>query len=213
MRITTHVDGETSRISYFLNPGSGSGWITSGLWVCLSPSVPSRLVTNCLNAATQYFGNSWTLGVDPSSNTSFGCGGCGPSVDVKVNYCLSEGIETPDDDCSLQFSTSLMIVVCIANVLKCFCIWFTALTLRRNPLSTLTTVGDAIAAFLQIPDPNTEGYCLVSSKEWNRTEKGPRKALLWDAQQSRWFQATSTKRRLRTMSFYVFCSVIVPLIC
>ncbi|KAH7336430.1 hypothetical protein BKA65DRAFT_538551 [Rhexocercosporidium sp. MPI-PUGE-AT-0058] len=82
-----------------------------------------------------------------------------------VDYCLSEPWP---EKCQFSFSPVLMVVVMVCNIVKIICL---GLILWRQRISTLVTTGDAIASFLETPDPSTKGHCLLSkkdlvSKEW-----------------------------------------------
>jgi hypothetical protein len=74
------------------------------------------------------------------------------------DHCLSEVVP---DECRLQFSIPIMCIVILCNLTKLICI---LLTLLRKEV-TLLTLGDAIASFLEYPDPTTRGMCTVSMKD------------------------------------------------
>lgn len=120
-----------------------------------------------------------------------------------IEYCLSEKVT---DHCRLQWSTTIMIVVICANIMKLLAMIAALWTLPQN---TLAMVGDAAASFLSHPDPTTEGACLLSrdnivkerkGKAWSPTTK-PGARNFAKSQQShhsqhhqRWYKAPSVKR-------------------
>lgn len=76
--------------------------------------------------------------------------------DTPVRYCLVERVQ---EKCKLQFSFSFAVVVIICNFVKACCM---ALSLLRHRKPGLVTLGDAIASFLDEPDPETKGRCLLT---------------------------------------------------
>jgi len=92
-----------------------------------------------------------------------------------------------------------MIVVIIANMAKAIVMVLTYYKLREP---TLVTIGDAVASFLDEPDPTTKGLCLVEKHDietgkWKTQGKvGPLKFLpiKWEPKRRWWFAAASLKR-------------------
>ena len=143
----------------------------------------------------------------------------------EVDHCLSEKV---DEQCSLQYSfTILIIVICcdIAKVLAmCAALWLVS----ERPLAT---IGDAIASFLESPDPHTAGCCLTeqiqartachkSPFRWvrwrsgiqnqkyqhaNRTfaEKIGPAAMVWKQKVVRWYAVPSKSRWVAFGILYV----------
>ena len=77
-----------------------------------------------------------------------------------IDYCLAQ--RTPED-CELDFSFHLILVVIICNLVKLIAVGMAMFSL--NPPS-LNTIGDAIASFLAVPDPYTENMCLASKADF-----------------------------------------------
>lgn len=111
----------------------------------------------------------------------------------EVLYCLAETIE---EHCKLEYSTHLAVLVIILNAMKAILMFYLALGISEAPLMT---VGDAIASFLETPDPSTQGMCLVTKEEirngamkgagWAPTAKqyeGRRRRKFAAASRSRW---------------------------
>lgn len=76
-------------------------------------------------------------------------------LDFPIEYCLSQ---PGDSTCKLQFSLVIMVIVMLCNFLKTFCMFLTIWNPSWVPLLTL---GDAIASFLDKPDPSTVNNCLA----------------------------------------------------
>lgn len=112
-------------------------------------------------------------------------------MDNSVKWCLSE---TFDEECRLQFSTSIMSVVIVCNALKAMAMALTLFLLSENPLAT---IGDAAASFLTDPDPNTKGHCLLSRSDMGSKSsrlsqtRNPRK---WYSRHRYWWSAASRQR-------------------
>lgn len=73
---------------------------------------------------------------------------------AKIEYCVAESLEDLHLTCTVGASTRLLGVVIVCNALKVLCLLTTLLRWRTDPLAV---VGDAIASFLEFPDPTTRG--------------------------------------------------------
>lgn len=78
-----------------------------------------------------------------------------PGYNVSVSYCLAEKI--PTEGCSVYANQTLLAVIIVANITKLACM---ILLLRKANFPTLVTLGDAVASFLDQPDPHTLGHAL-----------------------------------------------------
>ncbi|KUJ10921.1 uncharacterized protein LY89DRAFT_655765 [Mollisia scopiformis] len=109
-----------------------------------------------------------------------------------ISYCLAD--EQPMR-CSVQFSTTILIVVVVSNLLKVTCMLATIFRIQHRPL---ITIGDAIASFVASKDDTTSGRCLLSKKDvqsgsYIRLE-GTNESNRWKRQRNRWFRSVSWKR-------------------
>jgi hypothetical protein len=77
----------------------------------------------------------------------------------RILYCLS--LEVPDR-CRLQLHFWLLLTTVTCNVVKLVC--FT-LTFKEQSGTPLMTVGDAVASFLESPEPVSRGMCLFAKDE------------------------------------------------
>ena len=121
---------------------------------------------------------------------------------VKVDHCLSAGVESLQSFCALRYSAWILLIVCILNLGKCTIIYYTAyLHLRsgKNPRekAPLVTLGDATASFLAEPDTTTEHLPLASREEFIK-KKWPAKRSPWThsgppLHAISWFRAASSK--------------------
>ncbi|OCL09335.1 hypothetical protein AOQ84DRAFT_431347 [Glonium stellatum] len=140
-----------------------------------------------------------------------------PSPDVwapygsPVKYCLVE--EVPER-CELQLSFNIVTSVIICNIIKATCMW---LTLWRHRKPGLVTLGDAIASFLDDPDPETEGRCLHSKElfqaEWQWERHHNREEITIDPeafapQRQRWGKASSKRRWFATYMLYIIAIIV-----
>lgn len=82
--------------------------------------------------------------------------------DSPIEYCLSQYIEP---SCRLQFSLVIMIIVISCNFAKVLCM---SLTIWKPSSMPLLTLGDAVASFLDRPDPDTANNCLASKLRFRR---------------------------------------------
>ena len=109
----------------------------------------------------------------------------------KVKYCVAQ---TMEEHCKLQFSIYIAALVIFLNLLKASIMLWLAFGVKESPLMTM---GDAVASFIQQPDPNTKNMCLASNEHIKRVRKN------WNAlatqrqynqQRRRWFAAASKTR-------------------
>jgi hypothetical protein len=136
-------------------------------------------------------------------------------VNYEIDHCYSHPVE---EQCTLQYSFIILLVVISCDVLKLVAMISTLIWVSEKPLAI---VGDAIASFMERPDPHTSGRCLLSQKEarkgagtWPyRRERvdvsdrrsldgrvvpyyeklGPQ-AMIWRQKVARWYSAPSKSR-------------------
>lgn len=127
-----------------------------------------------------------------------------------VQHCV---VEVVDEQCRLQFSAKIAVAVIMCNVIKAVCI---ITMLVRNKDHYLVTLGDAIACFLDDPDPETRGRCLhgkaLMVKEWNwmatHNYTDPKSIAVepevYAPEPQRWAKAASKRRWWMTYLMSVF---------
>jgi hypothetical protein len=72
-----------------------------------------------------------------------------------IDHCLSQ---PTSEQCTLEYSFTILLIVVACDVLKLIAM---AIALWWLPERPLATIGDAIASFLERPDPFTLGKCLL----------------------------------------------------
>ena len=122
-----------------------------------------------------------------------------------VKECRSE---ITDEHCKLQFSTAILSVVIVCNLVKALSMLLLFLEYNFDPLVTL---GDAIQSFIERPDPNTSDMCYAgredinvlckSGQSWNSSQLGLRKVRKY-----RWWNAVG-----RTRWITCICCMVVTL--
>lgn len=149
---------------------------------------------------------SWSP-VNISLHLPFGTASLNGAQYFNVSTCYSE---TSMDQCKIKFSLPIMILVIICNVAKASCMALTVWHLRRAPLVTL---GDAIASFLDNPDPITKDLCLITKEDiennvWNR----PRKPKMWNPVSKRYLYAGNSRRWIIVNFLFLMCSFVLLVI-
>ena len=139
--------GVPSTVQY----GPSYNWMCEAPEVIYPPESGSCAVNKILRNASQ-----WQL-VSTLDKTAY-------STET-IQYCLSKRMK---EHCRLQFSLVIMIIVIICNIIKAACMVIMVYQHHSQPLVTL---GDAIASFLDDPDPMTRNYCLAdiersSDQKW-----------------------------------------------
>lgn len=141
----------------------------------------------------------------------------GKSLRVKVDHCLSAGVEL----CSLRYSAQILLVVCILNLGKCAAIYYTVYLHNRsdtNPRekASLVTAGDAAASFLAEEDLTTEHLSCASREEFTGKEWPTKRSPRLHPGPSRyaipWFRAASSTRWLVTLALCVAVSVVAAVL-
>ena len=107
-----------------------------------------------------------------------------------ISYCM---IETVEEECRLSFSLGIMLIVIAANAIKATIMILTFVRLKEP---TLVTLGDAIASFLDEPDPTTTGICLSTRADICAGRWKNQPAKQWVSKRHFWFKAASIKRWL-----------------
>ncbi|KAG0126948.1 hypothetical protein HOY82DRAFT_542268 [Tuber indicum] len=122
---------------------------------------------------------------------------------VEISQCK---IEKTAENCKVQFSLGIMIVV-ICYILVKACSMAMAVVRSREP--TLVTLGDAVDSFSRTPDPTTVGICFVDrgfvQREWTRWWRAvPRQ---WKQKGvRRWWTSVS---KTRWMTCNIFCLITI----
>jgi hypothetical protein len=142
-----------------LRPDNSSDWTQSNIWVCSALANIKRC--NIVNTAP--LANEWLLNLDSFALLLPGPSSPGspytPGRLARVESCLSRGM-AEQDRCGLIVSKTIVILVCCLNLIKVVSIALMA-WINQNE-STLVTLGDAIASFLNDKDETTTGLCLLS---------------------------------------------------
>ncbi|KAL8840422.1 MAG: hypothetical protein Q9176_003920 [Flavoplaca citrina] len=110
-----------------------------------------------------------------------------------VDYCLSRQVK---EECRLQFSLALLIVVIMSNFVKAACM---IVIVYRHDDTPLITLGDAIASFLDDPDSTTQGNCVAPGDsfkqcKWTQHRRWTRQPRPWATKKAYWFSSSSWKR-------------------
>ncbi|CAO1603804.1 hypothetical protein XANCAGTX0491_007383 [Xanthoria calcicola] len=113
----------------------------------------------------------------------------------KIDHCLSSQRST-ENLCSVEYSFSILLIVCIFNFLKCIGICYTARYHSTPDDRPLVNIGDAICSFLQDPDKTTRGMSLVSKQQIAKSDEIWRTPTtqMYQFRQPRWLYAVSWKR-------------------
>jgi len=132
--------------------------------------------------------------------------------EIPIDSCYSVAAA---EHCTLQYSLTILIIIISCDSLKLLAM-FLVLKMPGNPL---TTLGDAIASFMENPDPTTAGRCLMNNADMQRKSRvfglvaaqpfenqtlpklgmtwsevvAPR-PVVWRSRNRRWYSVPSAKR-------------------
>lgn len=175
------VDGNSSSslLYEYDSFDGGTNWIWASSWLCSAYAQPgSRPVSWCIaeNLAKEV---DWIV----AWYSWISNGILDKSLWVKVDHCVSAGVESLDNHYALRYSALILLTVCILNTAKCAAIYYTAFLHYRSNTShrekaSLVTIGDAVASFLAEKDPTTERLPFASREEFTKekwpTQRSPR---------------------------------------
>jgi hypothetical protein len=105
-----------------------------------------------------------------------------------VKYCLSE---TLPERCKLQASSHIALVVIFLNAIKALMMFATVFMTAEAPL---LNIGDAVASFVDNPDPHTKDMCLLSKDKVRKSSLPPNMYDTYYTHPRRRFEALSKKR-------------------
>lgn len=114
---------------------------------------------------------------------------------ASILYCLAQPAPAPT--CSVNLNASLLGTVALLNSIA---LVIAAALLFKRPSSfhPLATLGDAIASFLEDPEPATQGACLLSKTDIWRHRWPLQEAQYWVPKTHYWFRSVSLPRWLAT---------------
>ncbi|KAK3637796.1 hypothetical protein LTR56_012002 [Elasticomyces elasticus] len=126
----------------------------------------------------------------------------------KIDYCLAKS-QYLGDKCNLSLDVPIMIIVCIANLIKCLRIYYTTYLYAnaagdRIPLSTLD---DAAVSFLTQQDKSTASMSLAG-REIIDTLWQHRQPRTWIPKRERWYSVSSLWTWLATLTL---CTAVLLL--
>ena len=132
--------------------------------------------------------------------------------EIPIDSCYSVAAA---EHCTLQYSLTILIIIISCDSLKLLAM-FLVLKMPGNPL---TTLGDAIASFMENPDPATAGRCLMNDEDMRRksrvfglaaarplenqvlpklgmtwSEVVAARPVVWRSRNRRWYSVPSAKR-------------------
>ena len=140
-----------------------------------------------------------TCSVDPADWTF---SDPGSSSRAKVNYCLADPTEP---QCTIELIPALLYTVIACNIVKGLAFAYLAI-LQFDPL---ITIGQAVASFLENPDPTTEGLGAHSARDIRgRWISDPQGGTYWcelnqnhiyKPERRKWFSGASPMRWVLTL--------------
>ncbi|KAI0117928.1 hypothetical protein GGR51DRAFT_545815 [Nemania sp. FL0031] len=195
--------GIKTRRNVVLVVDNPSGWVWNDIWHLNQTEaefwdsyIPSDQLNNlffdaqcAMVAATTNTrpGDSWT----DSPYHTMTSGLQQNSFNLSISYCLAEPVE---NICQIGLSPGLLLGVALCVVAKTITAFVVTTALNRPEHKPLVTLGDAIASFIERPDPVTAGLCTVGQKQIRAAMRqkdaylvpGPRQ---WTGPQQTWASA------------------------
>lgn len=186
--VITNKSSSQNDNSTLLGSYNISDFPDGGGWVCSSPYISPKVgAGGCTTWFMNQFRTNWTVLYAGRSTW-----GSGDPREALVLSCRSAGVHTEDNKCGVHYSTSIMIFVCVLNLLTCSLICWTAFYAGKSEL--LVTAGDALASFLQTPDVHTQGMSTRSKDEFQKSSHWNSEPKRWNPQKNRWYRAAGLRR-------------------
>ncbi|CAG8277921.1 unnamed protein product [Penicillium salamii] len=136
------------------------------------------------------------------------CQGWGSGYHLDFEDCL---VVQQDPNCQLQYSPFIFVLVAVMMIVK---IIIMVLIVRNGPSSPspLLTIGDAVASFLTLPDPNTLGICWMTKLDLKRKGYSWRDQTLLKGKLKApciWIRAAKLWRKLIVLILWISCIIYV----
>ncbi|TGJ75782.1 hypothetical protein E0Z10_g10957 [Xylaria hypoxylon] len=131
------------------------------------------------------------------------------SFNLNISYCLAEPLE---NICQIGLSPTVLLGVALCVITKTITALIVTIALNRPGHDPLVTLGDAVASFIEHPDPVTAGLCTVDQKQFRiamrqthaSLVRGPRQ---WTRPQQMW--AAAIPMSIWQISYALFASGII----
>ncbi|KAI0454720.1 hypothetical protein F5B21DRAFT_473937 [Xylaria acuta] len=113
------------------------------------------------------------------------------SFNISISYCLAEPLE---NICQIGLSPTLLLGVALCVIAKTITAVVATIVLNCAEHKPLVTLGDAVASFIEHPDPVTAGLCIVDQKQIRTVMRRKHAYLLpgprqWTGRQQMWAAA------------------------
>jgi hypothetical protein len=127
-----------------------------------------------------------------------------PYQTMRVSYCMSEPYPAR---CKLEISNILLLVVCSAVFLKSILCSLTISHFRSD--KSLITLGDAIASFIERPDPTTELMCTLSKGSFGRSIKRSSSNRTWPETARIWKKTRRRYGNAVPLCIWIFSYILI----
>jgi hypothetical protein len=181
--VSSHQNSSNSILAFDTSTISNEGNLDSTNWICSNDPEAEDLTCDAS-----------TFISDPDNWNVFG---------FPVEYCLSEQTE---GSCSIQFSSVLAIIIIVSNAVKLAVELY--ILLQINLTEVITSVGDAVAFFLESEDSTTLNMCLQGRLS---TIQHPsrRVPILYTGKRNRWGRVISRRRWVLSITFLIVMILFV----
>ncbi|KAI1753957.1 hypothetical protein F4782DRAFT_545308 [Xylaria castorea] len=205
--------GLQKRRSVVLVVDKVGGWVLNDVWQLNKteaefwdqyiPSVkPNHLFfdAQCAMVAASTFG----VAISCENN----CHSALDSFNLNISYCLAEPLE---NICQIGLSPALLLGVALCVIAKTITAVVVTTVLNRTEQKPLVTLGDAVASFIEHPDPVTAGFCTIDQKQVRAAMRRKHCYLLpgpsqWTGPQQTW--AAAIPLSVWLISYTLFASGI-----
>lgn len=163
-----------------------------------SVSFSNQTVGKGANATCRGYTSIWTEYVPTNGGTDYKFINGRDTRMMEIEECL---VIRAEEHCQLLYSPPICLTIMLAAFAKVAAM-FLAAHIGRSRSPPLLTVGDAVASFMEKPDPTTKGLCWITGADvrrgrWAKAQKAGFQAVLQNEQSE-----PITYRRLKKRSFW-----------
>jgi hypothetical protein len=163
------------------------------------------LAANLFANQTVYRGSNATCLLSADVQSNFYDRGSGVEMINKygttvmpIEECL---VIRAEEHCQLLYSPPICMIIMLAAFVK-IAAMFLAAHIGRSRSPPLLTIGDAVASFMEKPDPMTKGFCWMTGAEVRRGEWALATKAGFDAVLQNKHNDSTTYRRLKKRSIW-----------
>ena len=161
----------------------------AAIWMC--SNLTNGASQSCNTSALLADAATWSVYGTLNNNLmgliyESGCPSWNPDEMFHVDYCLAQPTL---EACSIGVALNILIVVLVCNAIKALCLFWTSI--RVLDFEPLLTIGDAVASFLEGPDPTTANLGSLEADASSKLSEWPLVGEPWKGRNRSGFSSSA----------------------